>query len=74
VTKPGRPSSGTDDLKQYMAGNLEFHRSSLRYREAGFRRDHRSSDFFFLPTGLGTSALKVLTRPSASIQRIRQRP
>jgi germacradienol/geosmin synthase len=54
-----------DDLKEWMSGILEWHRRCVRYTEAELRRS-RSPDprqeFSFLPTGLGTSALRVVSR------------
>jgi germacradienol/geosmin synthase len=50
-----------EELKDWMAGILEWHRKSKRYPEAELRADRTPSgttDFSFRPTGLGTSALR----------------
>ncbi|MQS36702.1 terpene synthase family protein [Streptomyces katsurahamanus] len=49
----------SEDLKQYLAGNLEWHRSTRRYRETEIRRDHGPAARSFHPTGLGTSAVRI---------------
>jgi germacradienol/geosmin synthase len=46
-----------DDLKEWMSGILEWHRTCVRYGEAELRRD-RQPGTPFLPTGLGTSAVR----------------
>ncbi|HXA61846.1 MAG TPA: germacradienol/geosmin synthase [Streptosporangiaceae bacterium] len=46
-----------DDLKEWMSGILEWHRTCVRYGEAELRRD-RLPGTPFLPTGLGTSAVR----------------
>jgi germacradienol/geosmin synthase len=48
-------------LKDWMAGILEWHRRSRRYTEAELRRSRRAAhaETAFLPTGLGTSALRI---------------
>jgi germacradienol/geosmin synthase len=55
-----------DDLKDWMAGVLAWHRHTLRYPEAQLRARYRpqtgptvTADFSFQPTGLGTSALRL---------------
>ncbi|MCU1679829.1 MAG: putative terpene cyclase [Amycolatopsis sp.] len=51
-----------DDLKEWMSGILEWHRRCVRYTEAELRRNGvpgASRNFFFLPTGLGTSAVRI---------------
>jgi germacradienol/geosmin synthase len=53
-----------DDLKDWMSGILEWHRRCVRYTEAELHRNRiqpTPPDFSFLPTGLGTSALRVAT-------------
>lgn len=53
-----------DDLKEWMSGILEWHRKCVRYTEAELRRTRASGtprDFSFLPTGLGTSAVRIAT-------------
>ncbi|WP_433256244.1 family 2 encapsulin nanocompartment cargo protein terpene cyclase [Streptosporangium sp. CA-135522] len=51
-----------DDLKEWMSGILEWHRGCARYTEAELRR-RRTPDTpavsRFLPTGLGTSAVRI---------------
>jgi len=57
-----------DDLKEWMSGILEWHRKCARYTEAELRRGREPEapgGFSFLPTGLGTSAVR-LTTPAAS--------
>jgi germacradienol/geosmin synthase len=58
-----------DGLKEWMSGILEWHRKCARYAEAEQRRlhpaAHRPPDFSFRPTGLGTSAARlVVARPA----------
>jgi germacradienol/geosmin synthase len=55
-------SSHADGLKDWMSGILEWHRRCARYTEAELRRSRtlERPDFSFLPTGLGTSALRPL--------------
>src|ERR1022692_1571728 len=51
-----------DGLKDWMSGILEWHRRCVRYTEAELRRSRtldRPADFSFLPTGLGTSAVRA---------------
>ncbi|MER5317725.1 family 2 encapsulin nanocompartment cargo protein terpene cyclase [Streptosporangium roseum] len=51
-----------DDLKEWMAGILEWHRRCARYTEAELRRSRlpgAPTGFSLLPTGLGTSAVRV---------------
>nr|WP_207386167.1 hypothetical protein [Protofrankia symbiont of Coriaria ruscifolia] len=51
-----------DDLKEWMSGILEWHRRCVRYTESELRRSRTPdapADFSFLPTGLGTSAVRV---------------
>jgi germacradienol/geosmin synthase len=51
-----------DDLKEWMSGILEWHRRCVRYTEAELQRNSvpaASRDFLFLPTGLGTSAVRI---------------
>ncbi|HEV3358301.1 MAG TPA: germacradienol/geosmin synthase [Pseudonocardiaceae bacterium] len=55
-----------DDLKDWMAGILDWHRHSLRYPEDELRARYRpatapatSVTFSLQPTGLGTSALRL---------------
>jgi germacradienol/geosmin synthase len=51
-----------EELKDWMAGILEWHRKTKRYSEAELRADRTPSGttgFSFQPTGLGTSALRV---------------
>ncbi|MGV9779358.1 family 2 encapsulin nanocompartment cargo protein terpene cyclase [Streptosporangium sp. NPDC003464] len=51
-----------DDLKEWMSGILEWHRRCARYTEAELRRSRASgapSVLSFLPTGLGTSAVRA---------------
>ncbi len=51
-----------DDLKEWMSGILEWHRRCVRYTESELRRSRipaAPADFSFLPTGLGTSAVRV---------------
>jgi germacradienol/geosmin synthase len=51
-----------DNLKGWMSGILEWHRKCARYTEAELRRSHSlgaPTDFSFLPTGLGTSAVRI---------------
>ena len=53
-----------DDLKDWMAGILEWHRRCARYTDPELRRSRiprAPAAFPFLPTGLGTSALRVAT-------------
>lgn len=53
-----------EDLKEWMSGILEWHRKCVRYTEAELRRTRASGtprDFSFLPTGLGTSAVRIAT-------------
>ncbi|WP_214106631.1 terpene synthase family protein [Acrocarpospora catenulata] len=47
-----------DNLKEWMSGVLEWHRRCVRYTEPELRRLRAAPDH--LPTGLGTSALRVL--------------
>jgi germacradienol/geosmin synthase len=48
-----------DNLKGWMSGILEWHRRCARYTEAELLRRHSpAAAFSFLPTGLGTSALR----------------
>ncbi|MFJ2029188.1 family 2 encapsulin nanocompartment cargo protein terpene cyclase [Streptosporangium sp. NPDC087985] len=61
-----------DDLKEWMSGILEWHRRCVRYTEAELRRNRimgasAETGFSFLPTGLGTSAVRVAA--SAGSQR-----
>jgi germacradienol/geosmin synthase len=55
-----------DDLKEWMSGILEWHRKCVRYTEAELQRgrvpEAPVAEFSFLPTGLGTSAVR-LTAP-----------
>ncbi|MFD8528920.1 family 2 encapsulin nanocompartment cargo protein terpene cyclase [Streptosporangium canum] len=51
-----------DDLKEWMSGILEWHRKCARYTEAELRRSRipeAPTGFSLLPTGLGTSAVRV---------------
>ncbi|MET8334894.1 family 2 encapsulin nanocompartment cargo protein terpene cyclase [Streptosporangium canum] len=51
-----------DDLKEWMSGILEWHRKCVRYTEAELRRSRipgAPTGFSLLPTGLGTSAVRV---------------
>jgi germacradienol/geosmin synthase len=48
-----------DRLKDWMSGILEWHRHCLRYTEAELLRTGRGVSL--LPTGLGTSAVRMLT-------------
>ena len=51
-----------DRLKDWMSGILEWHRRSMRYKEAELLRSRspdKRQDFSFLPTGLGTSAVRL---------------
>jgi germacradienol/geosmin synthase len=51
-----------DDLKEWMSGILEWHRKCVRYTEAELRRGREPEvpgTFSFLPTGLGTSAVRL---------------
>jgi germacradienol/geosmin synthase len=51
-----------DGLKEWAAGILEWHRKCTRYTEAELLHDRvpaASTDFSFLPTGLGTSAVRA---------------
>jgi germacradienol/geosmin synthase len=48
-----------DRLKDWMSGILEWHRRCLRYTEAELLRTGRGVSL--LPTGLGTSAVRMLT-------------
>jgi germacradienol/geosmin synthase len=50
-----------DDLKEWMSGILEWHRRCVRYTDAELRRYGilGAAPFSFLPTGLGTSAVRV---------------
>jgi len=48
-----------EDLKDWTAGILEWHRRCARYTDAELRRRH-SETFSFLPTGLGTSAVRLV--------------
>jgi germacradienol/geosmin synthase len=55
-------TSHAERLKDWMSGILEWHRRCPRYAEAELRRGRRpgaSAEFSFLPTGLGTSAVRV---------------
>jgi germacradienol/geosmin synthase len=47
-----------DDLKVWMSGILEWHRTCARYSEGALRAQHRPG-FSLLPTGLGTSAVRL---------------
>jgi germacradienol/geosmin synthase len=51
-----------DDLKEWMSGILEWHRRCARYTEAELERSRipgTPADFSLLPTGLGTSAVRL---------------
>lgn len=52
-----------DHLKDWMSGILEWHRRCARYTDAELQRHHRgqvaSESPSFLPTGLGTAAVRV---------------
>ncbi|MGH3620432.1 MAG: terpene synthase family protein, partial [Sciscionella sp.] len=51
-----------EDLKDWMAGIMEWHRKCVRYTEAELLRIQSAdapTEFSFLPTGLGTSAVRV---------------
>jgi germacradienol/geosmin synthase len=49
-----------DDLKDWMSGVLEWHRKCVRYTEPELLRlRDEATGFSFLPTGLGTSAVRV---------------
>jgi germacradienol/geosmin synthase len=49
-----------DDLKDWMAGILEWHRGCARYTEPELLRlRDEAMGFSFLPTGLGTSAVRI---------------
>ncbi|GAA3801279.1 germacradienol/geosmin synthase [Sphaerisporangium flaviroseum] len=51
-----------DDLKDWMAGILEWHRKCVRYTDAELRRLRAAAaptDFSFPVTGLGTSAARI---------------
>ncbi|RBQ16125.1 germacradienol/geosmin synthase [Spongiactinospora rosea] len=56
-----------DALKDWMSGILAWHQECERYGEPELRRRYRSADphaeFALLPSGLGTSALRVASRP-----------
>jgi germacradienol/geosmin synthase len=58
-------SRHADNLKDWMSGILEWHRRTMRYTEAELRRrwfpDERGG-FLFLPTGLGTSAVRLAAK------------
>jgi germacradienol/geosmin synthase len=57
-----------DGLKEWMSGILEWHRRCQRYTEAELQRGRMPdvpADFSFLPTGLGTSAVRVARPPAA---------
>ncbi|HEX4213698.1 MAG TPA: germacradienol/geosmin synthase [Candidatus Dormibacteraeota bacterium] len=57
------------NLKDWMAGILEWHRTTHRYAESDLRRDQpreTNGDFRFLPTGLGTSASRIAASTSPS--------
>ncbi len=49
-----------EDLKEWMSGILEWHRKCVRYTEAELKRGREPEPpgFSFLPTGLGTSAVR----------------
>ncbi|MFF5205841.1 family 2 encapsulin nanocompartment cargo protein terpene cyclase [Streptosporangium sp. NPDC000396] len=52
-----------DDLKEWMSGILEWHRRCARYTEAELRcarTPGTPADSSFLPTGLGTSAVRAV--------------
>jgi germacradienol/geosmin synthase len=56
----------TDDLKEWMSGILEWHRTCARYKEADLKADRTPGaaplpGFSFQPTGIGTSAVRVGT-------------
>ena len=59
-----------EDLKEWMSGILEWHRTCVRYMESELKRSREPEpsepDFSFLPTGLGTSAV----RPDLTIGRL----
>ena len=63
LDQPGREAIArhVNGLKEWMAGILEWHRQCPRYTEAELRRSHgtRHAETAFLPTGLGTSALRI---------------
>jgi germacradienol/geosmin synthase len=51
-----------DQLKDWMSGILEWHRRCARYTEAELQRSRipaRPAGLPFLPTGLGTAAVRV---------------
>ncbi|MGQ0837199.1 terpene synthase family protein [Actinokineospora sp.] len=55
-----------EDLKEWMSGILEWHRKCARYTEAELHRTRNLSAptlFSLLPTGLGTSAVRI-THPA----------
>jgi germacradienol/geosmin synthase len=57
------------DLKDWMAGVLEWHRTTRRYAESDLRRDRpreTGGDFRFVPAGLGTSAARIAAPTSPS--------
>ncbi|MGH3611310.1 MAG: terpene synthase family protein [Pseudonocardia sp.] len=66
-----------EDLKEWMSGILEWHRRCPRYTEAELRRSQRrggaSPGLPAMPSGLGTSAMRIgppaVAHPSASATR-----
>jgi germacradienol/geosmin synthase len=71
VDEPARGiiSRHADYLKDWMSGILEWHRRTMRYTEAELLRrripDERER-FSFLPTGLGTSAVRLAGKASGA--------
>jgi germacradienol/geosmin synthase len=58
-----------DDLKEWMSGILEWHRTCVRYQEADLKGDRTPGTgplpgFSFRPSGLGTSAVRVVAARS----------
>jgi germacradienol/geosmin synthase len=71
VDEPARGviSRYTDYLKDWMSGILEWHRGTMRYTEAELqcRRVPDERDrFSFLPTGLGTAAVRLAAKAGAA--------
>jgi germacradienol/geosmin synthase len=63
-----------DELKEWMSGILEWHRKCVRYTEPELLRLRgqavpeapRRSGFTFLPSGLGTSAVRLTASGTAA--------
>ncbi|WP_245975498.1 terpene synthase family protein [Amycolatopsis palatopharyngis] len=58
-----------DNLKEWMSGIMEWHRTCARYKEEDLRRERLAESrarFSFLPAGLGTAAFRppTSTRPA----------